>query len=858
MGSPDETTSVWQLEHAAQLAALVEQGVRHDEEARFHEARATFEQALTLVSDHLGEDHLEAAPLHLRLAMILHELEAWARALHHHRLSLAIYERERGSMDSLTARAHNNFGVYYWRLAQPTQALEHFQKAFDIFESNHGRHHHATADVIENIAMIHHMLGNPARAAELAEESARIKETAIGKIHSSTAKAYNNAGAYHYAAGNLERARNLLFEALEVRRELHGPQHPYTTSTLDNVAQLEQALGQFAAAQEHYEQALESNLITFGETHHETGRVLNNLGSLLNLQDRSNEAIPYLMRARAAFETVGGLAHPRTLDVIFNLAEAHRNLKQFTEAFNLFRQALKAYLEFQETAFINLDAAGKLQYNTQARLWLGSYFKCVHAAQNGSTSLPETFEALTFWASFKGSATAFETTWVLAQERADAETKQSLETLAALRRELAQCVVQLPDPASRDEHRSRLEALKARVSRQEQTLSRTLLEFQHDLDLRQVRASDLLEALRPGELCIDFALAGEQLYAFTISVQSGVRLHDLGPSAPVVAMLEVWRATLHAGEDDASGAAAHLTQSIIAPFQLELADAHSLVVIPDGWLHFTPFELLGGGISLLERMPVRTVPTGRDLVRLHRHSRQHEALEPPALFGDPDFLNAEATTYRSSPALESSSATFIDWVQQLHLPRLPHSRSEVNAIQQRLGEARVFLGSEASEAALLSLRRPRLLHLATHGLIFDSETPVPSPLLRVLLALSGARWSVLNGGSAGLVSALHLCGLDLRGTQLVVLSGCNTALGAAQAGEGVAGLAQVLMGAGAQGLIHGLWRVEDRTTAKFMDQFYERFAAGLAPLEALRLTKLDWQHRHPHEWAGFVFSGAAE
>lgn len=135
---------------------------------------------------------------------------------------------------------------------------------------------------------------------------------------------------------------------------------------------------------------------------------------------------------------------------------------------------------------------------------------------------------------------------------------------------------------------------------------------------------------------------------------------------------------------------------------------------------------------------------------------------------------------------------------------------------------------------------PRILHIATHGfflpnlpeavhatsrgavLDLDERRPGPSgenPLLRSGLVLAGANQRK-SGDDDGLLTALEVSSLDLTGTQLSVLSACQTGVGQVQNGEGVYGLRRALVLAGVRTQVVSLWKVDDAATQAFMGHYY--------------------------------------
>jgi CHAT domain-containing protein len=116
-----------------------------------------------------------------------------------------------------------------------------------------------------------------------------------------------------------------------------------------------------------------------------------------------------------------------------------------------------------------------------------------------------------------------------------------------------------------------------------------------------------------------------------------------------------------------------------------------------------------------------------------------------------------------------------------------------------------------------------------------------------------------NQGGAGIVTARELAGYDWWGTQLVVLSACETGVGAVPSGDGVYGMRRALVLAGAASQVVSLWSVNDASTRELMRDYYRELARGIGRAEALRQAKLRMlrqpRYAHPYYWAAFIPAG---
>ena len=103
--------------------------------------------------------------------------------------------------------------------------------------------------------------------------------------------------------------------------------------------------------------------------------------------------------------------------------------------------------------------------------------------------------------------------------------------------------------------------------------------------------------------------------------------------------------------------------------------------------------------------------------------------------------------------------------------------------------------------------------------------------------------------------------MDLDGTELVVISACQSGLGDIKRGEGVYGLKRAITVAGSKSSLLSLWNVDDAATAAFMESFYKRLKSGEGKGRALAETQEEFRNhpiplwREPYVWAAFQLSG---
>jgi CHAT domain-containing protein len=630
--------------------------------------------------------------------------------------------------------------------------------------------------------------------------------------------------------------------------------HPNVASCLNNLATLYKAGRAYAKADSLYLRALDIREKTLSTWHPDVALTLNNLAELHWAQGDPERAMPLLSRAAAIRDELLRVELAR-------LSEPDR-------------RSLMDVLHGETDVLISLHA--DTSPNSAAALDL----------------------ALTAILRRKGRVldSAVDSAAIL-HAHLSPPLRDQLDQLARARADLA-ALLYLDPGSRRTVDRAAIATARARIAELEGALAAASTEVRAQSSI--VTAAELQAAIPVGAALVEFmryrrfdpgqALQrwqDERYVAYVLTPRGPPQAIMLGGAAPIDAEIDTVLAAMNHGTSTAHTTAAlrRLDALVFAPIRARLIGVTHVILAPDSKLNLVPFEALidPQGHHALESYLMSYVTTRRDLLRV---SAPLVPRSPAVIIADPDYGTS------SSPLPRAASFA-------------PLAGALAEATDLRGYFSSALTGRNATKSALAALAAPSILHIATHGFYAQrserstsapapSAPSTPAPVLsrsspdqlarpdrargmfvdhggpwllqrprssdpadaldRAGLALAGA-----NQGPAGIVTARELAGLDLWGTQLVVLSACETGVGIASSGDGVYGLRRALVLAGAASQVVSLWRVDDQATRALMRDFYSELAAGTGRAEALRRAKLHLlrqpRYAHPYYWAAFIPAG---
>ncbi|MEP3479945.1 MAG: CHAT domain-containing tetratricopeptide repeat protein [Fuerstiella sp.] len=868
--------SVFGSEHPEVASALNNIGSLLKTQSKTKQAEVLFKQGLAIRRKTQGATHPDSAPSLDNLAQIYEQRGQFADAEPLYQQALKIRETHSGKEHPDTAITLNNLAALYDKQSRHTEAEPLFLRALQIREKSLGVDHPLTAATVSNLGGLRERRGDFSGAEEFYQRALRSLKKSVGSQHIQTGIITNNLASLYRRQQRYDSAEPLFIEALRIFENKLGPEHRNTAQVLNNLGGLREIEGDFPTAERHYRRSLKIRRKVLGERHPDTAESVNNLALLLAASHKVAEAIPLLKQSLAVRMQTLGDEHPTTVDALNNLAsyEEQQQVSGSIDHFELARRGIRGYV---------VDELPALSASEQSLFLKVNYERGFHQALSCAA---------------------------LHADKRDVVEKSAgwlLNGKAVGRAALAQ-----KNLAQRANPSNTKPARWVDLSQ----LRKAIPEGSVFVDFARFEVFDF--ELRPGA-----ATWLPARYAAWVTPADGagdVQFVDIGPADQIDDLIrEVRKQFIRAHGKDGEFAASSEQEAVSAlgktlqsladrvwkPLAPLLGDSEEIVLSPDGDLWLLPWAALpvgptdafGDRPALIEKFSLNLVVSGRDLTR----KDTAEAVRSSVILANPQFdqetddkeISIKKIFNEIPQADEGTLRSFSAKFLFTDVQPLPNTEIEAISIEPQLeiysGEpVRVFKQQYALESVVKKMRGPKVVVFATHGFFLpreqlkkestmggprgetrslsfrQSKQQVENPLLRCGLLLSGCnQQGTAIGNDDGILTGAEVTGVDLRGTELVVLSACETGIGEVNRGEGVAGLRQAFQLAGAESVVASLWQVSDRETALLISDFFRNLASGQTKAKALQnaqLTRIKKRRErygaaHPFYWAAFTITG---
>lgn len=815
------------------------------------------------------------------------------QALKHFRESLEIDREILPSHHPDLSRKQNNIAISYYYQGDYKRALDYFINAVNVLAEFYGEEHSQVAAGYNNVGVVYSEMGELGKATEYLEKSLEIKEAFLGTNHPDVAIGYQNLGAIYYDMQEYDHAIDYYKEA-EARHLRQFPEgHPELANVYANLGEAYAAKEEYEQALKYYQKDLNINLESSDGKHPFIGDTHTKIGDTYYQIENYEMALNQYQKA---------------LDIFFGgyyMENGYENMpyEQVSYPYLLLETLTskgKTLLKFSKETSREELLKRSLQIHLQA-VELIDHLQYTYSREESKFLLRERTVDI-----YKRG---FKTAYLLQEQTADpqykeyafyfAEKSRNQILLEQVRRINARDLAQIPDSLINKEQslQTQINSLQAELSSlaempqdgdslQRAVLQDSLFHLRQRLD-KHIRHLDSAHPkyyelkyapvvtsaetvqqslLADDQVMVSYFFGEESLFAFIISKNS-FEIRDLNVDSVLQQDIKDFRNIILETNSPAGFAeiSHQLYNKLIHPIA-DLINGKDLLIIPDGALHYLPFESL-----VLDKVTEPRSVRFHNLSYLLLDHTIHYAPSAGFLELSSSAANFEYKKQLAGFAPDFSGVTTSE-KRELYpdykpsLSALPLSKKEIEDLEDLFNDnggiwsflksnknqADVFIGDTASESTLknLSLNNYRYIHLATHAFVSENEPE-----------RSGILFSATDSnGQDGTLYANEIYNLQLN-AHLVTLSACKTGFGTIAEGEGMMSLSRAFQYAGARNLLVSLWNVSDRSTARLMVDFYKQNQEQPMSI-ALRTVKRNMinngLYSHPKYWAPFIMIGGAQ
>lgn len=787
--------------------------------------------------------------------------------------SIEIKRKVMGENDTSYAKSLNNLGQYYFTRGEYPEAEKLLLKALEIKKMQLNQDDPSTGLTNMNLGMLYEGLGNRDLAIEYLETALSIMKKSLPADHPDrTTTSFQLASLYVLTDQN-EKADKLTKENSAIN--MSGEMTVEKANSIYNYSQLQIRLGNFDLATGALQEALPSVKQKLGMTHPLYSKMIKALGITRWVNNQLEEAYDIFMENLEITRQLYGEKNIQFASALHNVAGLLKALEEYDEADKAYFQAFDIYFYQLENYFPYFSEAEKTKFYRMMKERFDMFNSYVLVRYQDS---PEILNKMyDYHIKTKGILLDYSKGMSSSVEQSGSEElKKKYKKLVNLKESLSELY-----------NRNQLELKQLGVDMEKIEKETNDLEKEISLALsktvknvkKDFNWKDIQSKLKPNEAAIE--IIRFNFYTKT-NVDSTIYLALILDSEtinnPEILLLE------NAEYMDGFGLKAY-KKTIKAKFP----DFKSFNVywksIDEKIQGKDRIYLSADGVYNL--INISSLRKSSDYYVLDDYTIINLNNTKELLFDNNPVDKTNISTFIGNPTYELEDREKVimqvgetDKNNQILIAPLPGTEIEVQKISELFNNANrkinKFTQEKATEENFKNIKAPYILHIATHGYFLgdlseiegdnvfgvDVEKAVQNPLLRSGLLLSGAS-NFLNfdasqaSGDNGILTAYEVKNMDFRGTDLVVMSACETGLGEVMNGEGVYGLQRSFQVAGANSIIMSLWTVDDKTTQELMVEFYTRYLQGVEKIEAFRQARLviKEKYQEPYYWGAFKLLG---
>ena len=682
-------------------------------------------------------------------------------------------------------------------------------------------------NALNNLAISYSNLGDYSKALELHNTVYTARKEILGENHPDTLTALANLATSYSHIGNYNKALELTNIVYNALKQIFGETHPKTINALENIANIYNNLGFYNKALKLENTVYDARKDFFGENYPDTIDTLSDLAVYYNALGDYNKSLELQIRVYNARKEILGENHPDVLRTLTNLAYSYSNLGDYKRAVELGRRAYSSIrIILGEN---NLDTITALENLAGFYSNLGEYDNAIEmhtSAYSARKAIlgenhPDTLNTLSnianCYSMLNDYDKALEIGTVAYESMDEALGPNHPSTLTTLNTLLS---IQIFQEKNNDKN---YEKNLIKYFENIKNLNMTVFNIQKVYSMRQFlkKFHEIYEILkmcifeRNSSNLLDYLFANKNL-SFkidvniflnksindTVSLEEVIQtigdhliidFYELDNSKYGLLIIKKGKYSKYVVgyEDIINGS--FIDNEDIKRFIGSFDDYDHVYICPDGKIYDLSFERILNSLNISYLSSVQT------LFQKNDDGNTHKLIS----FVSPDFSGKLSD---DTDRGDKKGALYGSYLEGMFIHEIYGKESIIYNL------------NDANRNNFLKTKNPRIFHVSTHGDYLDNE--YMDPMERGILYLSGCN---IEKNNFGYVSAKEIQYMDLKGTELAVLSACNTGLGVSIRGEGIYGIRRAFELAGCDVLILTVEEVDDYNSAIFVKSFYERY-----------------------------------
>ena len=874
-------------------AALNNLALCYNQIGSHNQAIQMYKQSLKITKQLYGEKNADYASVLYGLAASSHDAGYYSAAIIYQEQALKIDIEISNISIPYYATALHDLAIYYSDIGNNTRAISLIQKALDIKKMEIGENNLDYVSSLNYLAILYTNIDDYNSAIRIFKQVITAKELILGKSHSSYASSLEDLAECYSEINDYATAIELHLRALDIRKNTLGESHIDYATSLVNIALCYKRQGNLIKAHEFHSKLRVIKKSTLEELHPDNVTSIFNIATILwNLQDY-DYAIQFQELACQFDKLKTGVNHPNYISSIGNLLilQYYKKEQSYTLLYERWLEHFALLKRYGISQLRNMTSRNRRDF------WDSNIipYIIVHnrllskILSNNKKSIRLSYNSLLF---SKGVILASDIEFdKLIRKSGDTVLLKKFEELRTTRAILN--TYYNKHIAERPE--GEVERLETRAEVLEKDLLVGSKEYADFTRRLEIEWQDVQAALGDKDVAIEILAADGHIDEDTPPYYAALVLRKGWDAPKFVELCGAEELREYFAEDKPfvlmykEENSKKLYDLIWGKLAEHINEGDNVYFSPMGLLHQMNIEVFqdANGRHANEKWNLHRVSSTRELCI----EKPEIELSSAALYGnltyemDSTAMVAQSRTYRQEDDYVASRGFVQDSTMRNGWNRLVATNTEINSIaitMQNSGIAptiyRLEAGNEESFKALSGKKTP-IIHLATHGFFYKDEEAktktffetldmnknnyaLDNSLKRSGLILAGAQKAWLgepipDNVEDGVLLAEEIATMDLTGTDLVVLSACETGLGEITS-EGVFGLQRAFKKAGVQTLIMSLWKVDDNATSLFMRTFYKQWLGGkskhaafLDAQAAVRECK-ESDYSNPYYWASFI------